>query len=146
MVRHNILSNMISVILSAVVLLMIIISTILVVTYVTGVINSAVAFASSDQMAKLYACGITPPAALIQLQADIPTVVLPAIYVGFPGLMIIIAILAFLAGHYYGVQNEEVTTESTTSLSSPNRSLSGKYKPGRRVEKTQTEKTTKTEG
>jgi hypothetical protein len=100
--KHNVLSG----VLVLVVMLMIMISTILVVSYVTGVINAAVAFASSDQIGKLQACGVTTPAELFKLRDDIPSLVLPAIYVGFPGIMVIISILMFIAGYYYSGEKE----------------------------------------
>lgn len=144
MSKHNILAG----VLVLAVILMIIVSTLMVVFYATGVLTAAVAFASTDQIAKLQACGITPPAELVRLQTDVPVFLLPAIYVGFPGLMIILAILMFIAGHYYGNEKEgHSSSETTTTTSSPNRSgKSGKYAPGRHVEQTRTHKTSETEG
>ena len=138
-------NNTISSILVLVVILMIATSVFLVVNYVTGILAAAAAFAKTDQFAKLQACGITPPIALVTLEADIPVLLLPAIYVGFPSLMIITAILMFIAGHYYGGREGRSSSETTTTISSPNRNH-GKYAPGRRVEKTQTQKSSKSEG
>ena len=138
-------NNTVSGILVLVVILMIAISTYLVVNYTTGVVSAAVAFASTDQIAKFQACGITLPPELFKLQADIPSFLLPAIYVGFPGLMVLLSILMFVAGHYYGNGNEQhSSSESTTTTSSPNWS-SGKYEPGKRVEETKT-RSSKNEG
>ena len=141
--KHNTISG----VLVLIVILAIVVSTLLVVTYITGVLNAAVAFASTDQMAKLQACGITPPAELIKLRDDIPNLLLPVIYVGLPGLMLIIAILMFVAGYYYGSGGEaKSSSETTVTTSTPNRSAqSGKYQPGRRVEKTVTEKSVSSE-
>jgi len=141
--KHNVVSG----ILVLVVILMIVISTYIVLNYATGVLNAAVAFASTDQMAKLQSCGITPPAELFKLKEDIPSLLLPAIYAGFPGLMIIIAILMFIAGYYYGTGGEaRSSSETTVTTSTPNRSReSGRYQPGRRVEKTLTEKSSSSE-
>lgn len=141
--KHNTLSGIIVI----VVILMIAASTYMVVTYATGVLNAAGAFASSDQIAKMQACGITAPPELFKLQADITGVLLPAIYVGLPGLMAIIAILMFIAGYYHSNGKEgHISSETTTTTSSPNRSSSGKYKPGRRVEQTRTQKSSRSEG
>lgn len=127
-------------ILVLVVILMIVISTFMAINYTTGVLNAAVAFASSDQIGKLQACGVTPPAELFKLKADVPTFLLPAIYVGLPGIMVIIAMLMFMAGYYYASGREDrSSSETTTTTSSPNRSHnSGRYQSGRHVERTQT--------
>lgn len=144
MSKHNIVSG----ILVLVVILMIAISTFMVVAYATGVLTAAVAFASTDQIAKLQACGITAPVELFKLRADVPGLLLPAIYVGFPGLMIILSILMFIAGYYYANGKEgRSSSETTTTISSPNRNrYSGQYARGRRVEKTRTHRSSKSEG
>jgi hypothetical protein len=140
MAKHNVISGIIV----FVVILMIVSSTYMVLSYVTGVLNTAVAFASSDQAGKL---GIIPPPELFKLQADVPTLLLPAIYVYFPALMICISILMFIAGHYYGSTGEaKSSSETTVTTSTPNRSgQTGQYKPGRRVEKVVTEKSASSE-
>jgi uncharacterized protein YxeA len=141
--KHNTVSG----ILVLVVILMITASTFIVVNYATGILTAAVAFASTDQVAKMQSCGITPPAEFFKLQYDIPNFLLPAIYVGLPALTIIIAMLMFIAGFYFGNDKEgRSSSETTTTTSSPNRSNSGRYKPGRRVEQTRTQKSSKSEG
>jgi hypothetical protein len=139
--KHNTLSG----VLVLVVILMIGISTFVVLDYTTGVITNALAFASSDQIAKIQACGITLPAQFFKLQYDIPNLLLPAIYVGFPALMIILSILMFIAGYYHSGKEGHSSIETTTTTSSPNRRESGRYAPGRRVEQTRTQKSSKTE-
>ena len=140
-------NNRISSVLVLVVILMIAVSTFLAVNYSTSILGAAVAFVASSQ-GKLEACGIAAPPELLKLQADIPGLLVPMIYVGFPSLMIIISIMMFIAGYYYGSGKEERSSiETTTTTSSPNRSgNSGKYAPGRRVEQTRTQKSTKSEG
>jgi hypothetical protein len=142
--RHNVVSG----ILVLIVVLMIAISTFAVINYATTVLNAAVVFASTDQMAKLNACGITPPPEYFKLQADVPTLLLPAIYVGLPGLMIILSILMFIAGYCYGNEKEgRSTSETTITTSHPNRTRdSGRYEADKHVDETRTQKTTKSEG
>lgn len=139
--KHNTVSSVIVLI----VILMIAITTILMVSYTSGIVSAAVAFVSTDQITKMQACGITAPPELYKLQADAPSLLLPAIYVGLPGLMILIAILMFIAGHYYGGMEGHSSSETTTTTSSPNRNR-GKYAPGRRVEQTRTQKSSRSEG
>ena len=141
--KHNTVSG----ILVLVVILMIAISTYVVVSYTMGVLAAATAFASSDQITKMQACGITAPAELYKLQYDVSGLLLPAIYVGFPGLMVILSVLMFIAGYYHSDGKEgRSSTETTTTTSSPNRSRRGRYAPGRRVEQTRTQKSSRSEG
>ncbi|HII38959.1 TPA: hypothetical protein HA318_03060 [Candidatus Micrarchaeota archaeon] len=141
--KHNLVSG----ILVLVVILMIAASTYLVVSYTSDVLTSAVAFASTDQISKLQLCGVNVPAELFKLKADIPNFLLPAIYVGLPSLLIIVAILMFIAGFYYSDgMGGRSHSETVTTTSSPNRSRSGKYAQGRRVEQTRTSRSSKHEG
>jgi archaellum component FlaG (FlaF/FlaG flagellin family) len=73
--KHNVVSGIIV----FVVILIIAMSTYMVVNYATGVLTSAVAWASTDQIAQLQACGITAPPELNKLRDDVPSVLLPAI-------------------------------------------------------------------
>jgi hypothetical protein len=141
-------NNVLSGVLVVVVLLLIVITQYLVVNYTTGVLNAAVSFASSSQLGKLQACGVTVPQELFKLQADVPTLLLPAIYVGLPGLMLVIAILMFIAGNYYSNRSEErSSSETTTTTSDPNRSKqSGRFETGRHTEETKTKKSSESEG
>lgn len=140
--KHSTLSG----ILVLAVILLIAASTYVVVAYATGVLNAALAFMSSDQITKIQACGITPPAELSKFRDDIPGILLPAIYVGLPGLMLLIAILMFAAGYYYSNGKEGYrSSETTITTSSPNRSHDGKYKTGRHVEQTRTQKLSESE-
>lgn len=140
--RHNTVSG----ILVLAVILMIAVATFAAVNYATGVMSAALAFASTDQIDKVQACGVTLPPELFKLKYDIPNMLLPAIYAGFPALMILIAILMFVAGYYHGNESEgHSSSETVTTTSSPNRSSSGKYKPGRRVEQTQTHRSSRSE-
>ena len=138
--KHDTVSG----ILVLVVIMMIATSTYMVVTYATDILTAAAAFVNSDQMTKLNACNIAPPVELIKLQADVPTLLLPAIYVGLPSLMVIIGILMFIAGFYYGGGERRESSETTTTISSPNRHH-GRYASGRRVEKTRTQKSSQIE-
>ena len=132
--KHNTVSG----VLVLIVILMIAISTVMVVGYATGVLTAAVAFASTDQVAKLQACGVSTPDELFKLRSDIPNLLLPLIYVGFPSLMVILSIMMFIAGHYYGNGNEgHSSSETTTTTSSSPNKDGGRYEQNRRVERTQ---------
>ncbi len=138
-------NNVLSGVLVLIVILMIAIGTVMVVSYSTGVLNAAVGFASSDQLAKLQQCGVSVPVEFYKLRSDIPTLLVPAIYVGLPGMMVILSILMFIAGFYYGHGHEgSMSSETTTTTSAPNRNRSsGRYAAGRRVEQTRTRRSTR---
>ncbi len=141
-------NNIVSGVLVLAVILLIASTTIMVVSYTTGILTAAVSFASTEQMAKLQACGVTTPNELIQLKADIPGLLLPAMYVGLPALLIVLSILMFIAGYFYGSGMENrSSSETTTTTSDQNRSkASGRYKPGQHVEKTTTQKSSRSGG
>ena len=139
-------NNKISGVLVAIVLLAIVASTFLVVNYATNILTETMAFASTTQMARLQTCGVYLPADLLRLQTDVPSFILPAIYVGFPGIMIVIAILMFVAGYYYGNEKGESSSETTTTTSRPKWDpQSGKYDSGTRLEETRTQRTSRRE-
>ena len=143
MSKHNVFSGY----LVAIVILMIAVSTFMTVSYASGILSAAVAFASTDQIGQLQACGVTAPPELLRLQTDIPNFLIPMIYVGFPGLMICIAILMFISGFYYGKEKGLSSSTVITTTSGQNRNDdSGRFEVGTHVEKTRTEKTTKHEG
>lgn len=134
--KHNTISG----ILVFVVILLIASSTVMALYYATGILTAVVAFVSNDQITKFQACGITAPPELYKFRADIPGILFPAIYAGLPGLMIVIAILMFIAGYYYSNEKEgRTSSETITTTSSPNRNH-GKYARGRHVEQTRTHK------
>lgn len=136
-------NNTVSGILVLAVILMIGMSTYMVVNYATGVLSAAVAFASTDQIAKMQACGIEAPDMLYKLRADLPSLLLPGIYVGFPVLMVLISMMMFIAGFYFGNDKvEHSSSETTTTTSSPNTG-SGRYASDKQVEHTRTQKSSK---
>jgi hypothetical protein len=144
MENHNGLSAAIVLI----VILMISISTLIVVNYVTDILNAAVAWATTSNIDTLQACGIDAPIELFKLRDDVTALLLPSIYVGFPGLMIIIAMLMFIAGYYYAMGREShSSSETTTTTSDPNRSASsGRFETGRHTEQTKTRKSSDSTG
>lgn len=95
-----------------------------------------------------------------------PGILLPTVYLGVSALMIIVAVLMFAAGYFYGTTREErihrsetitmvanpnksseSSNETTiTTSSTPNRSAeSGRYEQGRHIEQTKTVKSSSSE-
>ena len=82
-------------------LLVIIAASYVIFQYTTGMINAIVDFVTTNDYSKLQQCGITPPAEFAKVKNDFATVILPALYLGFPGLLIVVSALLFLSGFYY---------------------------------------------
>ncbi|MCI0503881.1 hypothetical protein L0Y65_04165 [Candidatus Micrarchaeota archaeon] len=72
-----------------------------IIQYATGLINAVVDFVTTNDYSKLQQCGITPPNEFGKLKNEFATIVLPAMYLGLPGVLIIVSALMFLAGFYY---------------------------------------------
>ncbi len=98
----------------------------LVISYLGSTLSAVVTFASGPDGAKLAASGIHVPPQIEQLRADLP-LILPLLYAGFPLLLIIIAILSFIAGsNYHGMgEVEESETTSRRSKSGTSNSPNG---------------------
>ena len=73
-----------------------------------------------------------------------PGILLPTVYLSVAALMVLIAVMMFAAGYFYGTEKAtHISSETvTTSSSTPDRiNDSGKYEEGRHVEQTRTHKT-----
>lgn len=73
----------------------------IIIQYATGMINAIVDFVTTNDYSKLQQCGITPPSEFGKLKNEFATLILPALYIGLPGLLIVVSALMFLAGFYY---------------------------------------------
>jgi len=69
--------------------------------YTTGMINAIVDFITTNDYSKLQQCGITPPNEFAKLKNDFASLILPALYLGMPGLLLVVSSLMFLAGFYF---------------------------------------------
>ncbi len=69
--------------------------------YTTGMINAIVDFVTTNDYSKLQSCGVTPPGEFAKLKNDFATLILPALYLGLPGLLLVVSALMFLAGFYF---------------------------------------------
>lgn len=69
--------------------------------YSTAILNSIADFLSSNNVNALKNCGITPPTQFNEIKADMTRTLLPALYIGLPLVMLLVAAFMFLAGYYY---------------------------------------------
>lgn len=73
----------------------------LVISYSNETIGALINFVTTNDYAKLQQCGVGPYPAFDRIKADLPTVILPFIYIGIPALLIIISLLMFMGGYYH---------------------------------------------
>ncbi|MFH0737629.1 MAG: hypothetical protein V1827_03665 [Candidatus Micrarchaeota archaeon] len=72
----------------------------LTISFVTGVISAVVDFVTTNDYTKLQQCGISPPGEFASLKSEFANLLL-VLYMGFPGVLLVISALAFVAGFYY---------------------------------------------
>jgi hypothetical protein len=75
-----------------------------------------------------------------------PGVFLPTVYLSVAALMVLIAVMMFAAGYFFGTEKAtHIHSETTTTTShTPDRiNDSGRYEEGRHVEETRTQKTSR---
>ncbi len=72
-----------------------------IIQYATGMINAVVDFVTTNDYSKLQQCGITPPSEFAKVKNEFATLILPTLYIGLPGLLLVVSALMFLAGFYY---------------------------------------------
>ncbi len=82
-------------------LLVIVGASYVVIQYATGMINAVVEFVTTNDYSKLQQCGITPPSEFAKLKNEFATLILPSLYIGIPGLLLVVSALMFLAGFYF---------------------------------------------
>jgi uncharacterized protein YneF (UPF0154 family) len=82
-------------------LLVIVGASYVIIQYATGMINAIVDFVTTNDYSKLQQCGITVPTEFGKLKNEFATLILPTLYIGLPGLLLVVSALMFLAGFYF---------------------------------------------
>lgn len=73
-----------------------------VISYLSYIGNVIIQFFSVNSTAKMSDCGIVMPSELIAIRDQFPTTIIPALYLGLPIVLILIAGFMFLSGYYFG--------------------------------------------
>lgn len=73
-----------------------------VISYLSFIGNVMIQFFSANSTAKMSDCGIVMPAELIAIRDQFPTTIIPALYLGLPIVLLLIAGSMFLGGYYWG--------------------------------------------
>ncbi|MEO0250152.1 MAG: hypothetical protein ABIN58_11635, partial [candidate division WOR-3 bacterium] len=72
------------------------------VTYLGFIGKALIEFFSPANISAMNGCGIATPQEFIDIRNQLPTTLLPAIYIGIPLALIIISTLMFLSGYFFG--------------------------------------------
>ena len=72
----------------------------MVLSYAGATLNAMTDFVTTNDFTVLKNCGVNPPEQFDKIKSDLPTVILPFLYLGLPLSLILISVLMFLAGKY----------------------------------------------
>jgi hypothetical protein len=72
------------------------------VTYLGFIGKALIEFFSAGNIQSMNECGITTPQEFVDIRNQLPTTLLPAIYIGIPVSLILISALMFLSGYFFG--------------------------------------------
>lgn len=76
------------------------------ITYVSYLGKAMIDFLAANDLQTLNSCGIVVPPAFIQMSEEFPAI-LPVLYLGIPLLVVVISLIMFGSGYYYGKHNME---------------------------------------
>ncbi len=72
------------------------------VTYLGFIGKALIEFFSPGNIQAMNGCGIATPQEFIDIRNELPTTLLPAIYIGIPLSLILISVLMFFSGYFFG--------------------------------------------
>lgn len=72
------------------------------VTYLGFIGKALIEFFSPGNISAMNGCGIATPQEFIDIRNQLPTTLLPAIYIGIPLSLIVISVLMFASGYFFG--------------------------------------------
>ena len=70
-------------------------------TYVGAIMNGMIEFFTTNSGA-IANCGISVPDELAQLKDQVATVILPGVYLGIPVAVLLISLIMFAGGYFFG--------------------------------------------
>lgn len=76
------------------------------ITYVSYLGKAMIDFLAANDLQTLNSCGIVVPPAFIQMSEEFPSI-LPVLYLGIPLLVVVISLIMFGSGYYYGKDKME---------------------------------------
>jgi hypothetical protein len=72
------------------------------ISYLNTLGQGVIDFVSVNNVNTISRCGITVPEKFIEFRDNFATAILPALYLGFPIAVILISVIMFLSGYYFG--------------------------------------------
>jgi len=95
-------NKIMSFILSVVGTVMVIGGLYLLISYLSFLGKAAIDFVSANNVDTISRCGIVVPDLFIQLRDQFATVIIPVLYLGIPAAVILLSIIWFFSGYYFG--------------------------------------------
>jgi len=77
------------------------------VNYLGFIGKALIEFFTAGNIQSMNECGITTPQEFVDIRNQLPTTLLPAIYIGIPLSLILISALMFFSGYFFGKHNFE---------------------------------------
>lgn len=77
------------------------------ITYLGFIGKALIEFFSPGNIQAMNGCGIETPQEFIDIRNQLPTTLLPAIYIGIPLSLILISAMMFFSGYYFGKHKVE---------------------------------------
>jgi len=82
------------------------------VTYLGFIGKALIEFFSAGNIQSMNECGITTPQEFVDIRNQLPTTLLPAIYIGIPVSLILISALMFFSGYFFGKHTVEIELDA----------------------------------
>ncbi len=73
----------------------------LAISYVGAIMNAMIDFVTTNSGA-ISSCGITVPDEIAELKGQVATTILPGLYLGIPLAVIVISVIMFAGGYFFG--------------------------------------------
>ena len=77
------------------------------ISYVSYLGKALIDFFSANNVQAISDCGVFIPEDFTEIRNQIPTTILPAVYIGIPLALILIALMMFLSGYFFGKHKVE---------------------------------------
>jgi hypothetical protein len=82
------------------------------ISYLSYLGKVVIEFLSANDIQTLTSCGVVVPPAFTEMRDQFPTAILPMLYLGIPLLLVIISMVMFGSGYYYGKHRMENEAEA----------------------------------
>mgnify|MGYP006285311953 FL=1 len=95
-------NKLISMALAVIGIVVIVASLYVAISYLSYIGKVLIDFFSANNVQEMSACGVQIPEDFIEIRNQIPSTILPAVYLGIPVVLILISLLMFFSGYFFG--------------------------------------------